>query len=139
MKPTKRERIESYVRMFWTDLPDTEKLIYSTNPCATAILGAAGFRAFDRHIADTGSYYVWARDGQGRSIELRDSDHFNWNSFPDGSRYYTLNVWGKGALRFLLMFLGWKGKGKGTFANVLEVIEWNMNAAIDRNTKEAKQ
>ncbi len=127
-KPTKRERIERFAKMFWADLPDTDKLIYSTNPCVTAILGAAGFRAFDRHVAETGTLYVWARDGQGRSIELRDSDHFNWNSFPDGSRYYRLNVWGKGALRFLLMYLGWKGVGKQTFQNVLSVIEFNMRA-----------
>jgi len=128
---TKRERIEAYCRLFWADFPEPEKLVYATDPCISAVLGAAGFKAFDKHVADTGSLYIWARDGQGRSIELRDSDHFNWNSFPDGSRYYRLNVWGKGALRFLLMYLGWKGNGKETFANVLSVI-------VD-NTEEAKQ
>ena len=130
-KPTKRERIEAYCRLFWADFPEPEKRVYATDPCISAILGAAGFRAFDRHVAETGTLYVLARNGEGRSIKLRDSDHWNWNQKPDGHNSYTLNVRGHGALRFLLMYLGWKGNGKETFANVLSVI-------VD-NTEEAKQ
>ena len=128
-KPTKRERIEAYCRLFWADMPEPQKYIYATDPCIAAILGAAGFKAFDKHVAETGTLYVWARDGQGRSIELRDSNHWNWNQRPDGSKYYTLNVRGHGALRWLLMYLGWKGTGKETFANVLSVIADNTEEA----------
>ena len=130
-KPTKRERIEAYCRLFWADMPEPQKYIYATDPCIAAILGAAGFKAFDKHVAETGTLYVWARNGEGRSIELRDSDHWNWNQKPDGHNSYTLNVRGHGALRWLLMYLGWKGTGKETFANVLSVIA--------DNTEEAKQ
>ena len=129
-KETKREKIERFAKMFWADMPEPQKYIYATDPCIAAILGAAGFRAFDRHVADTGSLYIWARDGQGRSIELRDSNHWNWNQKPDGHNSYTLNVRGHGALRWLLVYLGWKGQGKETFANVLSIIEWNRKDAL---------
>ena len=125
---TKREKIERFAKMFWADFPEPEKLVYATDPCISAVLGAAGFKAFDKHVAETGTLYVRARNGEGRSIRLRDSDHWKCNQKPDGHNY-TLNVRGRGALRFLLMYLGWKGNGKSTFQNVLSIIEWNRKDA----------